>query len=85
MSKPRTTELAVIAGARDGGPSVSNLLSLQQSAARLGISVHTVRKLIARGAIPRIKLGRRVLVDPQDLQDFIGRHKETRGLVLRRE
>jgi len=76
-------ELAVIPGGLRELPRTSHsqekLLSLKAAAAILGISSHTLRKYIARGEIPRVKLRRRVLIDPEDLRSFVERHKETRG------
>lgn len=65
-----------------GSPLPDRLLSLDAAARFLGISPHTLRKYLAKGEMPRVKLLRRVLIDPADLQAFIERHKETRGRFL---
>jgi excisionase family DNA binding protein len=36
-----------------------------------GLTEPTVRGLIARGALPRVKLGRRVLVQAEDLEAYL--------------
>ena len=76
-------ELAVIPGGLSEpaprAPGLQELLSLKAASAILGISPHTLRKYLARGEIPRVKLRRRVLIDPADLRAFIQGRKETRG------
>jgi excisionase family DNA binding protein len=47
------------------------LLSLEEAAQRLGVSVWTVYRLTGRGRLASVRLGRRRLVSPQDLEDFI--------------
>jgi excisionase family DNA binding protein len=42
-------------------------LTVEQWAAREGMSVGAVRKAIARGTIPARRLGRRVRIHPQDV------------------
>lgn len=79
MNRPNRVELALVPGSGDTTQAIPALLSLGQAAASLGISPHSLRKYIARGALPRVKLQRRVLVDPEDLRAFIKRHRETRG------
>jgi excisionase family DNA binding protein len=50
----------------DGG-----LLSLPEGARRLGVSRHTVRAWIRQRRLPFVRLGRRVLLDPADVERFI--------------
>jgi excisionase family DNA binding protein len=46
-------------------------LSLTEAAERLGISPHTLRFWsIYRGLVPHLRLGRRILFRPEDLEDF---------------
>ncbi|MDA2937546.1 helix-turn-helix domain-containing protein [Acidobacteria bacterium AH-259-A15] len=62
------------------------LLDLNAGAAYLGVSYWTMRDYIFRGVIPQVKLPhptdpdgnvlRRILIDRQDLDAFIERHKE---------
>ena len=55
------------------------LLSQQEAARYLGISHWTIRDLVFRGEIPFIKIGRRVLLDRQDLDSYLNRSKNHRG------
>ena len=77
------------AGAPDvqsGAPS-ARLLDLRVAGAYLGVSYWTMRDLIFAGMIPTVKIPcprardgrviRRVLIDVEDLKEFIVRHKET--------
>lgn len=53
------------------------LLSLKTGAAPyLGISYWSLRALIERGEIPIVRMGRRILVDIEDLNSWIERNKE---------
>ena len=50
------------------------LLTLRETAERLGVSVDTVRRRIAEGALPAIQLGGRgtsVRVDPAELERWL--------------
>jgi excisionase family DNA binding protein len=49
----------------------TNLLSVDEAAARLGVSKYTLRGWLFQRRLPHVKLGRRVLVDPNDLDRFI--------------
>ena len=50
-----------------------NLLSLEEAAKELRISIYTVRLWRAQNKIPIVKLGRRVLVRREDLEEFVNR------------
>jgi len=52
---------------------VRPLLDVNEAAAMLHISVRYVRALLARGAIPVVRLGRRTLVRRADLEAIIER------------
>ncbi len=52
------------------------LLSLQQSADWLGISIWSIRTLIHNGSLPTVRIGRRILIDREDLDRWIEEHKE---------
>jgi excisionase family DNA binding protein len=56
-------------------PDACPLLNLQQTAQRLGIGESTVRKLVRTGALPAVKLGRRLLFEPAALGHFIAAHR----------
>jgi len=47
------------------------LISIVEGASRLGISKFTLRSWIRLGVIPHVRLRRRVLLDPRDLDRFI--------------
>lgn len=48
-----------------------NLLSLEEAAKELKISIHTVRAWGYQRRFPTIKLGRRVLVEREALEKFV--------------
>jgi len=47
------------------------LLSVPRAAELLGISKTTLRRFIATGALPTVRLGDRVLLRPEDLERFV--------------
>lgn len=47
------------------------LIGIAEGATRLGISKFTLRSWIRQGVIPHVRLGRRVLLDPRDLDRLI--------------
>ena len=51
------------------------LLSVKEIEERTGVSRFTWRSYIARGDIPVVRIGRRVLVAEGDLTEFIERHR----------
>ena len=51
--------------------------SIQEAAAMLGgVSARSVQRLIARGVLPCVRIGRRVLVGAETLRSFIARSDE---------
>ncbi len=59
------------------------LLSLEESANALRVSIHTMRAWAAQRRLPVVKLGRRVLVKREDLENFVQKNvKETPGCAL---
>ena len=56
-----------------GGVAMDNrlLIGLREAAYRLGVSPRTVWSLTKHGKIPAIRLGRRVLYRPSDLEAFL--------------
>jgi excisionase family DNA binding protein len=49
-------------------------LGLVESANAVGIAPRTLRKAASEGAIPSVKLGRRLLFKVADLEEFLARH-----------
>jgi excisionase family DNA binding protein len=51
-----------------GGPTK---WSVDRAAEELGVSPHTLRAWLRQRRLPFLKLGRRVLLDPHDVQCFL--------------
>ena len=51
------------------------LLTYREAATRLAVSERTVWSLVKAGALPAVKIGSAVRVDPVDLAAFIERQK----------
>lgn len=59
------------------GPLALRLnLSVDETAVALGVSPRMVRKLIARGDLRVVRIGRRTLVSAQTLTDFVRDHED---------
>jgi excisionase family DNA binding protein len=56
--------------------STVQLLGLHETARRLSLSYWTVRDLVSNAEIPSVRIGRRVLIDKDDLNRFVGEHRE---------
>ena len=52
------------------------LLSYEAATRYLSLSYWTVRHMVVEGHIPHIKSGKRVLIDVQDLDEWIDKNKE---------
>ena len=52
------------------------LLSYEAATAYLSLSYWSIRHMVVEGHIPHIKVGKRVLIDVKDLDDWIEKHKE---------
>jgi excisionase family DNA binding protein len=50
-------------------------LSVEEAAPILGVSVFTVRKLIRQRAVPYYRVGRRVVLDRDDLERYLRQHR----------
>ena len=50
------------------------LLNLQEGAKELKLSIHTLRAWIYQKRIPCVRLGRRVLLRREDLEEFVNRN-----------
>lgn len=53
-----------------------NLLTLRETATKLGCTTRTVANLMQSGQLPRIKIGALVRIDPRDLEAFIESRKQ---------
>ena len=50
-------------------------MGLREAGESVGLSHWTLRKMIAEGKLPSIRVGRRVLVEPEALRQLIERGK----------
>lgn len=50
-----------------------DLLNLEEAAKELRVSIHTMRGWSQKGRFPKVKLGRRVLIKREDLEEFVRR------------
>jgi excisionase family DNA binding protein len=50
-------------------------LSVEQAAPILGVSVYMVRSLIRQRRVPYYRVGRRIVLDPGDLEQFLQTHR----------
>lgn len=57
--------------------SSTTLLGTGQAAERLGVNPRTLRRLTAKGDIPKVHIGRAVRYDPDDLDAYIASRKAT--------
>lgn len=58
-----------------GESSTVSLVAVDDAAARLGVSVRFVRRLVAERRIPFVKVGKFVRFDPADLEEWIDDHR----------
>lgn len=55
---------------------MKQLISVRKAAEDADVSTQTVRRWIQSGALPALKMSARLYrIDPDDLQDFLNRHK----------
>ena len=75
LTDPRVQGPRVI-DLRDGaasGPRLSRLLTIEQAAELLNVSVRNVREQIYRRRLGIVKVGRLVRIEPSELEAFIER------------
>lgn len=48
-----------------------DLMTMNEAAETLRVSVETVRRLLDRGDLTRVRIGRRVLIDRADLTRYV--------------
>lgn len=56
---------------------VGKLLDLASVAARLGVSVKTVRRMVDRGDLPFHRFGRLLRVSDADIAEYIASHRRS--------
>jgi len=71
------TRSAITSVTPGAAASRARLLSLRDAAVYLALSYWTLRELIWRGELPAVRVGRRILIDREDLDSFIERCKQT--------
>ena len=57
-------------------PNASRLLPLKLAAAYMSLSYDSLYRMYVDGEVPHVRFGRKVLIDRQDLDDWIEQHKE---------
>lgn len=60
-----------------------HLLTTEQAAEWLAVSVRTVKNLMVRGQLAYVKIGTATRFDPADLRDFIDRYRRKERRALR--
>lgn len=63
------------------GTSEPRLLGVREAATYLGSTVWAIRTLIWEEQIPHIRIGKRLLIDRVDLDNFVDQHKILPTLV----
>ena len=53
------------------------LLTIADTAARLNLSEHTIRRRIASGELPAVRLGALIRIDPDDLDQWLAERRTT--------
>jgi excisionase family DNA binding protein len=71
MRKPRASPRPTARSPRIRRSGPSQLLTIEEAAERLSVSVRNIRHQIHRRKIPIVKVGRLVRIDEADLQNFI--------------
>ena len=59
---------------KDGRPHRQRL-SVEQAAPILGVSVFMVRALIRQRAVPYYRVGRRIVLDAEDVERYLRQHR----------
>lgn len=60
--------------------SRARVLSLREAAGYLSLSHWTLREMIWRGELPSVRVGRRILIDLEDIEEFISSRKVRESL-----
>jgi excisionase family DNA binding protein len=65
---------------QNASSSQARLLSLKDAAIYLSLSHWTLRGLVWRGDLPSVRVGRRILIDRNDLETFIEENKQKESI-----
>lgn len=60
-------------------PAAPVTLTMREAAVRLGLSLSTIRRLVATGELHAVRVGVRVLVRSEDLDALLRRDRVTTG------
>lgn len=55
------------------------LFNVCEAAAFLGVRAYTIRRLVHVGELPRVDICRKLLIDIQDLEDYLNKQKRVAG------
>jgi excisionase family DNA binding protein len=58
-----------------GRPSVESLLTINQTAATLGIARSSVYRLLRDGQLNAVRVGERVRIEPHAIREYLTRHR----------
>jgi len=50
---------------------MKRLFDLQEASRALGVSMHSIRKWVRKGQIPHVRLGIKIFLREEDLEDLI--------------
>jgi excisionase family DNA binding protein len=53
---------------------MERLFNVRETAEKLSISTHTVRSWIFQRKLPYVRLGRRIGIRPEDVEDFVSKN-----------
>lgn len=64
-------------------PAEDSYLTVPEVAARLRVSNNTVRRMIAAGDLPAVRLGKQYRIEASQLQAAVDHHRTSQPLALR--
>jgi excisionase family DNA binding protein len=77
MVEPKPTYTVAVKPPAEEPEGPPPLIRLEAAARRLGVSMTTIRRLIDRGELPAVRVGRVYRMDPRDLERFVEEHRVT--------
>lgn len=63
--------------------TAEDFLTVPEVAARLRVSSNTVRRMIAAGELPAVRLGKQYRIEASQLQATVDHHRTSQPLVVR--